>query len=182
MRSAGRARGESVLPWQLMIPAARPYPASYLDQGADDHRAAEGKQQSGPWLVLEGLATEAAREERVERPDGGRDGGRDREPAARVADQPAGQRHRCPAAGDEPADDDQLVTESLERTLGPGAPLPPFLAGEEPALGPGSEAAADQVREIVAEKGAASGAGDEQGDSRVGASGRGDSEGDDHCL
>jgi hypothetical protein len=52
----------------------------------------------GPWPVLEGFTAEAADEERVQRPDHGRNRGGDDEPAAVVADEPAGQRDRRPAA------------------------------------------------------------------------------------
>ena len=55
------------------------------------------------------LTAEAADEEGVQRPDHCRDRGGNDEPAALVAEEPAGQPDRRPAARDEPADDDHLI-------------------------------------------------------------------------
>ena len=88
---------------------------------ADDDRGAEGDDQPGPGVVLEGPAAEAADEERVERPDDGGDRGRGDEAPARVAGEAAGEGHRGAAAGDEPADDDELRAEPVERPLRPRA-------------------------------------------------------------
>src|SRR5215469_6606340 len=160
----------------------RPDSPGCLDQRADRHRPAEGDQEPGPRFVLECLAAEAPGEERVQRPDRRRDGGRGDEPAALVADEPAGQRDRRPAAGDESADDDHLHPESPQRPLGPGAPPRAFPSREEPALRPGPEAPAVKVGEIIAEKSTHGGAGDQQRDARVGAARGCDAEGDDRGL
>ena len=153
-----------------------------LDQAADDDRGAERHRQPGPDVVLEGLAADAADQERVERPDDRGDRGRGDESSARIADKPAGEGHRGPAAGDEAADDDELRSEPPERPLGPRAGPLALGRGEEPALDGGSEPAAEQVAEVVAEEGADGRAGHQQGDARVAASGGGDAEGDDRRL
>ena len=56
-----------------------------------------------PGLIFEGLTAETADEEGVQRPDNGRDGGRDYEPAPVIADEAARQGDRRPATWDEPA-------------------------------------------------------------------------------
>src|SRR3984885_348899 len=116
-----------------------------LDQAADDDRGAERHRQPGPDVVLEGLPADAADQERVERPDDRGDGGGGNEPSARIADKPAGEGHRGPAAGDEPADDDELRSEPLERPLGPRAGPLALGGGEESALDGGPAPAAARV-------------------------------------
>ena len=153
-----------------------------LGQAADDDRCAERHRQPGPDVVLEGLPADAADQERVERPDDGRDCGRGDESSARIADKPAGEGHRGPAAGDEAADDDELRSEPLERPLGPRAGPLALGGGEEPALDGGPEPAAEQVAQVVAEEGADGRAGHQEGDARVAASRGGDAEGDDRGL
>jgi len=128
------------------------------------------------------MAADAADEERVEGPDDGGHRGRGGEAAARIASEPAGEGHRCAAAGDEAADDDELRAEPVERPLRPRACLHALLTGEEPALHGGTEAAAEQVAEVVAGEGARRHEADEQRDARVGAPRGGDAERDDRRL
>jgi len=96
------------------IAAAAHQTADTLDRGTDGDRAAEYGEQSDPGLVFEGLTADAADEERVQRPDDGGYRGRDDEPSARVAGEPAGEGHRGAAAGDEAAGNDELHAEPSE--------------------------------------------------------------------
>jgi hypothetical protein len=161
---------------------ARERAAGDLDHRADGDRGAEGDDQPRPRVVLEGPAADAADEERVQRPDGRGDGGRDGETPARVPGEPAGEGHRGAAAGNEPADDDELRAEPLQRPLGPRPGLHSLRGGEEPALHGRAETASEEVAEVVADEGARGRAADEQGDARVGAPRGGNAEGDDHGL
>src|SRR5882724_12341302 len=74
--------------------AAGQQPADDLDDGADGDRGAEGDDEPRPRVVLEGLAADAADEERVERPDDGGHRGRGDEAPARVPGDAAGEGHR----------------------------------------------------------------------------------------
>src|SRR5205807_6078680 len=108
--------------------------------------------QPKPRAALEELAAEPADEERVARPQDPGDRGADHEAAPGIADETAGERHRGPAARDEPAGHDDPEAVLRQRALRPGAPAGPALARENPPAGGRPEPPAQQIGGVVAEE------------------------------
>jgi hypothetical protein len=176
VRGRWRRRGfRCAPPWGAGTP-------HHFDHRADHDGEAQGQQQAGPRPVFERLPAEAADEEGVARPEHRRGGGRDGEAAPRIPDQAAAQRDGGPAAGDEPAADDETGTEAVKGPLRPGTPARAALPGEDPARDGGTEAAAEQVGGVVAEEGAARRQPDEHRDPGVRAARGGHTERDHRGL
>ena len=157
-------------------------PPGHLDHAADRQGDTQADQQPGPGPSLEGLAAEPADKERVARPQDTGEAGTQDETAPRVADEPAGERDRGPAARNEPAADDDPDAVLLQGALGPCAAVRAPLAREDPPADSRPEPAAEQVSGVVAEERAGSGQHDQHRDTRVGASRGRDAQGDHRGL
>ena len=112
--------------------------------------------------ILERLPAEVPEQRRVQGPDERRNGIEQGEAAPREERCPRGERDGGPPARYETGDGDQLSPAHCELALGPVDGLPRLIAVKEALLRAGAEAAADQIRGVVAEKRATGSGGDDQ--------------------